>query len=197
MDYPQTYEGISSSGQICTRPPRNVNFFINALLHMVILLTIVSAFYFAFVSKLSQQKFREELTDLIASNLGPALQSADKNGALKDILKTLNMDRITQYYQNKSDRAITIQNRWLFRLTLISILFVIFTIVLSIYILKISCHQCAPFSHILKENLVLFFFVGIVEVSFFLFIARKFVPTRPSLMMKSIIDSLKNKFKTD
>jgi flagellar biosynthesis/type III secretory pathway M-ring protein FliF/YscJ len=189
MDYPAT-------AGTCERPPKNVSFFVNAVLHVLILLVIVSTFYFAFVEKLSREKFQEELEDLINTNLGPALINGDKDGALKTALQGLNMDHIVSYYQNKTDKAMQIQNRWLFRVVIMAILFLVVTIVLTVYILKISCHQCAPFSHILKENLLLFMFVGFVEVTFFLMIARKFVPTQPSLMMQSIVDSLKANFKS-
>jgi hypothetical protein len=189
MDYPATSDS-------CQRPPKNVSFFVNAVLHILILLVIVSTFYFVFVEKLSKEKFQDELEDLINTNLGPALVNADKDGAFKLALQNINIDHIVNYYQNKTDKAMTIQNRWLKRVVVMAIVFLIVTIILTIYILKISCHQCAPFSHILKENILLFMFVGVVEVTFFMTIARKFVPTEPSLMMRSIVDSLKNNFKT-
>lgn len=191
MDYPAT---ISPSGSVCQRPPKNVSFFINSVVHVVILLTIVSTFFFFFVSKLSRDKFKEELEDLVNQNLSPAIQKADSAGVLKAALQRLDLTQITNYYQNKTDEAMKIQNRWLFRVTVLSIMMLIFTLVLSVVILKQSCGQCTPLSHILKENLILFAFVAVVEVSFFLVVARKFVPTQPSLMMKAMVDSLKANF---
>ena len=57
MDYPLT-PGIS-----CKRPPKNTSFFINIILHTAILLTIVSSLFFFYVSKLSRDKFQDELEE--------------------------------------------------------------------------------------------------------------------------------------
>lgn len=179
----------------CFRPPKNISFFINVVLHMFILLVIISSFFFFYVSKLSSDKFKAELDDLISTHLPPFLKDADKDGALKTALNAIDMDHVVNYYKNKTAKATTIQNNWLVNVTLLAIGCLLFTIVLTIVILKFSCKQKAPFSYIIKENIILFFFVGAVEVLFFLEIARYFVPVEPSFMMQTIITSLKNNFK--
>ena len=175
-------------------PPKNVSFFINTTLHMFILLVIISGFFFFYVSKLSRDKFKQELEDIINTYLPEAIQNADTTGALKLALKTIGMDRVVAYYQNKTDKATEIQNTWLVRVTLVAIACLFFTIVLTIVLLKYSCQQKAPFWHIIRENIILFTFVGLIEITFFLEIARYFVPTEPSLMMQSLIDALKKDF---
>lgn len=179
----------------CLRPPKNISFFINVVLHMFILLVIISSFFFFYVTRLTTDKFQQELDDIITTNLPPAIVNADKQKLLKIALSTINMDRVVEYYKNKTDKATTIQNKWLIRVTLVAIVSLLFTIILTIVILKFSCQQRAPFFHIIKENIILFFFVGIIEITFFLQIARYFVPTQPSLMMKSLIDALKANFR--
>jgi hypothetical protein len=188
MEYPST------PGTFCARPPKNTSFFINVVIHIAILLTIVSSFFFFYVSKLSRDKFKDELEDLINQNLSPAIQKADSNGVIKETLKQLDLNRITKYYKNKTDTAMSIQNKWLFRVTLLAIVMLVFTVILSVIILRQACGQCAPFTQILKENIILFTFVGFMEVSFFLTVARNFVPSKPSLMMSTIVESLKANF---
>lgn len=182
------------NGEFCTRPPQNTSFFINAVLHIVILLTIVSSFFFFYVSKLSQDKFKHELKNIINENLGETLRTSDKTGTLKEGLKNIDLTRVIAYYKDKEDEVMKVQNQWLFRVTVICILALFVTVILSIAILRQSCNQCAPMSHILKENIILFAFIGIVEVTFFMKVASKYVPTKPSLMMQSIVDSLKANF---
>ena len=174
---------------------KNMNFFINVVLHMFILLCIISAFFFFYVSKLSSEVFKNELDDIITNHLQQSLRNADKNNVIKNTLNNVDLNRYVSYYQNRTDRASEIQNTWLERVTLVALACLLFTIILSIVILKFSCQQSTPFTSILKENIILFLFVGVVEVSFFIFIARKYIPTKPSLMMQTIIDSVKKSFR--
>lgn len=170
-------------------PPDKVIFFTNVVLHILILLIIISSFYFFYVSKLSSDKFKSELTDLINNNLEPALQKAD-NGTLKSILSQLDINNVKEYYKNKTDASAQAQNTWLKRCTALIIIVLLLTIILTYYILKQSCNQSTPMKKLLKENLILFFFVGLIEITFFMLIAKKFVPTKPSLMMETMISSL-------
>ena len=179
----------------CLRPPKNISFFINVVLHMFILLVIISSFFFFYVSKIAGDKFKEELENIINEKLPDALANADKNKILKTALNSIDLDRITSYYQNKPDKASAIQNNWLIRVTIVALVCLFITIILTMIILKYSCQQKAPFGHIVKENIILFFFVGLIEIVFFLQIARYFIPTKPSLMMQSIIDSVKANFR--
>lgn len=182
-------------GGIC-KAPKNMSFFINVVIHMFILLCIISAFFFFYVSRLSSEIFKNELDDIITDHLQQSLQNADKTKMLKSALNSVDLDRITVYYQNHTDKASEIQNKWLERVTIVALGCLLFTIVLSIVILKFSCKQKAPIGSIVRENIILFMFVGFVEVTFFLFIAKKYIPTKPSLMMQAIIDSVKKSFKS-
>ena len=180
--------------ELCSRPPKNVNFFLNTVVHILILLLIISGFFFLYVSKLSQDKFKSEVTDLVDQNFNTLIKTADKDQVVKKLLSEVNVDRISDYYQNQTDQVKQLTNTWLSRVTIMAIAMLVFTIIMVVVILKSSCGQCIPILEIIKENVILFAFVGFVEISFFLFIAKKFVPTKPSLMMESMISSLKANF---
>lgn len=49
--------------------------------------------------------------------------------------------------------------------------------------------------HLALENLLIFSAVGFVEFMFFKFVATKYIPAPPSLMIKSIINSLQDNLK--
>lgn len=175
----------------CVRPGKNTNFFVNGVLHVLILLMIVSSFFFLYVSQLSKDKFEDELRDMINNNLGNAIQTADTKQDLKNMLKQMPMDTVVNYYENKVDPASDLQNQWLKRTIVMIIIALFITVVGTLVILKLSCHQSVPFWSILKENIIMFALVGCVEIAFFMYIARNFVPTKPSLMMQAIVDSMK------
>lgn len=183
MDYP-----------LCTKPPKNVNFFINAIVHVFILLTIISAFFFVYVSQLAQNKFHSEISDVVNDNLGPALKKADKDLYIKKLLQgmTQNLSQASQYF-NKDNEATVIQNKWLMNITICIIIALVLTTVTILVIIKLFCHKI-PFGTILRENIIIFALIGAVEILFFVYIAKNFIPTKPSLVMETVINSLKTGF---
>lgn len=179
---------------LCKKPPKNVNFFINAIVHVFILLTILSVFFFVYVSQLAKNKFHSELSDVVDDNLNPALQKADKDGYIKQLLQSMgpNLSQAAEYF-NKENDATTIENKWLMYTTIIIIVGLLLLTIAILAIIKLFCHKI-PFTAILRENIILFTLVGTVEVLFFLYIAKNFVPTKPSLVMQTVVDTLKKDF---
>lgn len=178
--------------QLCGKSPKHVNFFINAIVHVFILLTIISAFFFIYVSQLAGNKFHDELADVMDNNLEPALAKADKNQYIKKMLQGMNLSQMAQYF-NKENEATTIQNRWLMQATIGIIVMLVLTTIIVLFITKLFCRKI-PFGSILRENIILFALVGTVEIVFFLYIAKNFVPTKPSLVMQTVVNSLKSNF---
>ena len=81
-------------------------------------------------------------------------------------------------------------NSWLkvFNVTSLGILLVALTVLLTV--LSLSCQISVPVWHILKENLVLFALIGVVEYLFFTRIAIKYVPIPPSQIIKDFLARL-------
>lgn len=179
---------------LCNKPPKNLNFFINAIVHIFILLTIISLFFFVYVSQLARSKFHSELSDVVDNNLGPALENADKDKYIKKLLQNMgpNLSQAVMYFNNENE-ATTIQNTWLIKATIGIIIFLLVATIAILFIIKIFCRKI-PFSAILRENIILFTLVGLVEVLFFLFIAKNFIPTKPSLVMETVVNNLKSNF---
>jgi hypothetical protein len=48
--------------------------------------------------------------------------------------------------------------------------------------------------HVVLENCITFFFVGLVEIMFFINIASKFIPAPPSTIFTSLLSNLQNQF---
>lgn len=115
-----------------------------------------------------------------------------KNLNIRELGKKLNGDFVEKLRQSyeKIDKTVETHNSWLFT-NLITVnvglaIFVTMLVLLLIY----QCQQCIPIKHILLENAVTFFFVGIIEFFFFTKIAVKYIPSKPSLIVDSFFNSL-------
>ena len=179
---------------LCNKPPKNLNFFINSIVHVFILLTILASFFFIYVSNLAKNNFHSELADVVNDNLGPVLQKADKDQYIKKLLQNMEptLSQSIEYF-NTDSQATTIQNKWLMYSTIGIIFGLVLTMIIILIIIKIFCRKI-PFWSIIKENMILFSLIGTVEVVFFLFIAKNFVPTKPSLVLQTVLNTIKKDF---
>lgn len=179
---------------LCRRPPKAINFFINSAVHVLILLVILSAFFFVYASQLARDKFHSELEDTINENLTPMLQKIDTDGYIKKTLKEIQPNlQAAETYFNQDSPTTKNENRWLLVAVISTIAALIIIITIVIVILKVFCAKI-PLGEILRENVILFTLVGATEICFFLFIAKNFIPTKPSLIMETVVSSLKKSF---
>ena len=76
-----------------------------------------------------------------------------------------------------------------------STLYIIITLLLLglIFLIVLSKKMCTKVSYlsILKENIIIFIFVGIVEILFITNIIVHYIPAYPSTMLKLLIKNLK------
>lgn len=178
---------------LCRPDSKNMNFFVNSILHVLILLTILATFFFAYVSNLSKDKFHDELQDAFKNDLIPELEKADSKGILKRFLQKIDLNKVSEYY-DKPNQATILQNNWLFGTVIasIGIFFLILMVILGLF--KYFFYNI-PIMSILWENIILFLLVGCIEISFFLFIGKNYIPIKPSLIPNTIINKVKKEFK--
>jgi hypothetical protein len=63
-----------------------------------------------------------------------------------------------------------------------------------ISVLYLTCNKCTGVVGILKENIITFMFVGLVEYLFFTQIAFKYIPAPPSTMVSTLVNAFKETF---
>jgi hypothetical protein len=168
------------------------NFTLNIVLHISILFLILSLFFIFYVSKLIKKKIDQELSGIIQNYFDKSFESLNpvEQKLIKITLKDIPFDNLIKLY-SQPDKKVETYNRWLFiMLIAVNIFFFIFIIILisSPYLI---CNKSVPIKNILLENITIFVFVGIVELLFFKFVALKYIPAPPSLMINSIIDGIK------
>lgn len=163
---------------------------LDVMIHILILFTFLSLFFFMYVSKIETAAFQEE----IGSNLEKSITGIlDKNR--KDVLPTINKVRpVLSQLQNMYSAPLSYsseKNR-LLRFTSVFVILLLLCAILSIVItLKVDCGKNTGIWHIIIENAVVFIFIGIVEYWFFTNVAMKYIPTSPSLMVDTMIDTVK------
>lgn len=180
---------------ICEPNDKLIDTSINVIFHVVVLFFIMSMFFIYYVSKIVKQSFENELTQLVKQNIANSLNDleSEEQLALKASLKSVNFDRLIKFY-GQEDATIKTHNDWLFRtVIIINILLIILVILLIVGANKL-CYKI-DVGHLLVENLAIFVGIGIIEFMFFIFVSKSYVPVPPSVMVSSIVDSLKNSLK--
>lgn len=172
----------------CKITPNTISLIISILLHILILLVIISTFYFIYVSDVAQKSFQNELKHAIDDNIIPSLRNSDKNGEFKKSLKDLDLEKIKLHFKKSNDLT-ELQNNWLVKFNYAIIIGLLTLLTVSIYILYFSCGK-VPYITILTENIILFSLIAVVEIVFFLYVGSKFIPTKPSLILQTFKNSV-------
>lgn len=172
----------------CKITPTSITLIISIIVHILILLVIISTFYFLFVSRIAKKSFQNEIKHSVDDNLIPSIKKSDVNGQFKKILKDSNLEILKEHFKLETD-VTKVQNDWLVKANYGVLFGILLLLIVTIFILYFSCGK-VPYNTIMLENSILFFLIAIVEVVFFLYIGSKFIPTKPSLIMKTFIESV-------
>ena len=181
---------------ICEPNGQVIDIGINVIFHMAILFSILSIFFIFYASKIISQAFERELNSMIKQNINKTLNKLPNNQqeTIKAILGPVDFSRIIKYY-SQTDKTVKVYNDWLFKTVIIVNILLFILVVLVITTANKLCYD-VNLGHLLTENLIIFTGIGIIEFAFFKFIALRYVPAPPSLMIKTIISSLQNSLKS-
>jgi len=155
----------------------------------------------------------EELTNQISNQINNNMDTLYKeinnvegmNGEFKKIVKQLNepgennistLNIMSDYY-SKPDESTKNWNLIPFFGTIIVLISLLGGFFAIWGTLTVSCNKCIPVGRIIIENIILFGLIGVIEAVFFTFIAKKYVPVKPSYFVNQTINSLKESFNRD
>ena len=177
------------------QPKYSTYFSLDIMIHTIILFTFLSAFFFFYISKMEKNAFQDEIGNLIDDNLKPVI--LDNKSLLNPIIMPIK-SQLKQFGQtyNTPNKYVLETNKLIKFASGFVILLLFCTILTIILTVKLDCGKNVNIGHIILENIVVFIFVGAVEFWFFTHIAMKYVPTSPSLIVNTLIDSIKNDIKT-
>ena len=174
------------------------NYSINISLHVFILFTFLTVFFFAFISKVSKKSIKDAFGDIINKQVGNVLTKID------DLDQKLSSKLPTINWKNVNDIAVKIEenaqgdlpeikkNNSRLLLIGIAIIVTLFLLVCGLFAyFKLYKKYDISIWHIIGENIVIFIFIGLVEFLFFTKIATKYIPVTPDFVAISILERVK------
>lgn len=165
---------------------------LNIVLHMMILFTFLSIFFFAYISKVEEQTFKDEIGGLLEKSIMNAMQAHKEQ--ITPVVHQIKPALVYIQNQYSTPERVTLRTnimiKFLAAFTVLLLLCIFITIVLTSIL---ECKHSVPVGKLVIENVILFIFVGIVEYMFFTNIAIKYIPSPPTLLVKTIINRLKEK----
>jgi hypothetical protein len=170
----------------------NFAFGVNVSVHVLILFTFLSVFFFMYISKVAGDAFKSEIDEIIESNLIDTLRKNDQSGQMKQTLLNNSASlKILEDMYNQPSPLVEEHNYFMKVVTYGTIIAMVLMTSVVIAVQYFSCGTCIPITGIILENAIIFGFIGVVEYMFFKNVASQFVPAPPSLMVKTAISAIK------
>lgn len=167
----------------------NTEFYLDVVLHSIILFTFLSVFYIFYIAELSKNTFDNE----IKHNIDALVKNYTQNEKNNKLLNTIPYDYLIQMVEKESD-YVKIQNEWVYGTLKIGLIAVWIMFIGLIILLKNKCGEEIDVISMVKNNLVTFVFIGFAEYLFFVNIATKFIPIKPSVLTDTFVSDLKKMF---
>ena len=179
----------------------NAKYTIDITIHIFILFTFLSIFFFTFASKLAKQSINDALTGIINVQVEQMLTNVDK---WDKKIAPISYPNINWNVANKIAKKIEVNAQgelpdivannkkllWI-GIGIITNLF-IFVVALYIYFRFVKLYDI-NIGRIITHNIILFIFIGIIEYFFFTLIAAKYIPVTPDFVASTLLDRIKYK----
>ena len=171
-----------------------VEFIVNCILHMIILFTILIVFFLFYVNNFGKKMYEKNISKHyipFIKNYIDNLSVLEKKSLLNFLyLNSENIETLKEISNQESEK-IRLNDQWLrklcYTIVILSTLFLSLNIVIVVYIYKKKIN----IKEILIENLCTFFFAGIIEILFFVFIVTKYRPINISEFINVFSTQLK------
>lgn len=150
---------------------------INIIIHVLILFTILSCFFFLYVTTVETDAFNSQIR-VVGYTLAAHLKTLPESA--KGVIRQLPLADAQLIY-SVPDEATVADNAWLQQVPFL----VLPTIVAILIVAYLACNHCFDLVGMLVRNLIIFVFIAGVEIGFFYFIASKYVPVPPSTLMNT------------
>lgn len=159
------------------------------VIQVIILFTVLSLFFFLYVSKIEAKVFEDEIDSAVKDNITKLLA---KNNVSKNNVRAMIpvLEKVQKLYEGPDSASIerNIVVKFSAFFTILFLISIIATIVIS---LNFGCNKSVSVKELVLENLIIFAFVGVVEYMFFTHVAIKYVPVKPSTMINTAISEFK------
>jgi len=168
------------------------SFIINIFLHIFILLTFLTLFFFQHIAGVTQDEIDSNMKDILKTETIKFLDFSSQNVTItnwKDI-ESVSDFMIARY--SSDNETIKDHNNQLFQ-KCIYVIILIVIIILFLVMWGWLRNIDMSLTHLMLENIVTFTLIGCIEVYFFINIASKYVPVYPDDAIKTVYVSLRSR----
>jgi hypothetical protein len=171
----------------------SIGIFINIIIHMFILFLFLCLFFFFYISKKEEEKLNEEV-DMICKKIPDILSFIEE----KDKYHMIKWDIVKEKVENEQkiddldiDDYIEKNNK---NLKYISIIIAISLLLITIGVYYYNRNDPnIDIGYIIKENIIIFLFIGTIEFMFFKHVASRYAPIFPLDITTTISNRVKEK----
>jgi len=158
-----------------------INFFFSLYLHIFLLFSFLSIFFWVVISKTEASTINNEIVTGISGNL--------KNVHISDKIITDTDGKYFQLYYEGENSNVKRNNKQLLTFNITFIILLLIGFFSAIFVGYIFCGKNINWLEIIGENILILVFVGGIEYYFFMNIASKYVPVMPSYLPGSVKSS--------
>lgn len=173
----------------------SINMSVDIALHVFILFTFLTLFFFLNVSKLEKQSIDDTTNNLINDQANSFLNELDKwDKKLNTNINWKNVDKIAINMQEKyKDKVPYIENNNnnLLKNSIIIIIIIFILLIAFIIFIKYYTNIDLKLKHIIISNIIVFSITGFIEYLFFTQVATKYVPFTPDFTSKTVLERIK------
>ena len=173
---------------------------LNILFHVLILFTFLTIFFFTYISATEKKATQDAINNIINNQSKSILSEIDNLD--KKIGEKIDWDKFKEISENivNSDidydkttdgESIKDNNNNIFW-TSIYIIIALIVVIIGYIVWHIYYkNNQLKIGEILKENFIIFLFVGTIEFLFFVYIVSKYTPTTPDIVGITAIEKIK------
>ena len=165
-----------------------LNLITDLSIHGLILFIVLTCFFLLYITKITKSAMKNHLSDIIDDNIDKVINN--RKIMSDSIIENIPFEHVKKNFE-KTDKFQKNNNDWLQYSLIITNILLALLVIIFINVLMYICNKNIDLIHIIKINLYTFILVGFVEYLFFKRIAMKWVPSKPSLMINTILDNIK------
>jgi hypothetical protein len=170
------------------------NLFFGVILHVLLLFIFLTIFFWTVIRQAESKSLYSELD----GNIKTALKDVNLVSYLEQNvgMSSAEITQIKNYYDGYfsfKDQTFENNNSQLLLFNIVIIVLIAFSLFASIFVRYLICGKSINLVEIISENLLILILVGAIEYFFFMQIASKFVPVKPSYLtdvVKKHLDGL-------
>lgn len=169
------------------------NLFFSVILHVLLLFIFLTIFFWTIIRNSESRSLYNEIDGIIDKSFKNINMTSllEKNNIPKS--EVTNIKNYFNNYFSTQDIAYENNHSRILTLNIVIIVMIAFTLFSTIYVCYSICGKSINVLEIISENIFILLLVGAVEYFFFINIASKFIPVKPSYLtevVKKHIDKL-------